>query len=1112
MNLPSFLYVFEASAGAGKTFALVTRYLSIILSRQAGYRSVLAVTFTNKATAEIKERILRILYGLTLLGNPSGSSDPAAKQAAAYLPDLKKALNGSGDEVIKRAREVLRDLLFDYSFFSVYTIDSFFQRVMREFARETGLPFGYVIELDNRQAVAESVDRMLEESRPGEPLFRFLVDFVDRYSEEGKWDIRTKLIREGSQVFSENFLVPGSSNPLELISKFQQELYKIIKSYETRIKELGKTGMEILEKYGMVPEDFSYKKSSVPSMFPKMMEGNLHHTSYFIRALDDPENILPKSDRNDTEKQHLVHHELLPLFREIAQYYTTHFPAYAAATSLVSTLHVYGVQIMLREYIHRWIREENRFLIAEVNRFLKGIIGNNELPFIYEKIGQHFRYYLLDEFQDTSHFQYHNLRPLLKDSLARGDDLMLVGDIKQSIFRWRNSDWAIMVKEVPKDFLPEQIKSVPLKKNYRSRENIVRFNNAFFRIAPEVLMEAYINKIREMNKQRPLMAIDDVSEYTELIRTAYSFDKLRQDLPDNKDVSGGYVYFRFFSKKDHDNWQDAASAAVCEKVDSLIRDGYEPGQIALLVRKNEEGARMVRDLIAWQQEHPDSPRFSVISDEALDLDQSVAVRLVIEWLQLMQQPDDLLIFSRFYYTVLRPVIPVDAKPRPLTDASAAGMTGRERWKYFLSGLDEIFFDRLGGLPLTEIIREVIRYFGLGKLSGEVPFLYALENKALDHTLQGGTGISSFLNWWEEQGKDEKIPMPEGLNAVRVMTIYKAKGLGMDVVILPFADWAFEITGGNNPDILWCHSDRKPFDMMRDIPVVSKNLLLHSLFSKEYLHEKVSRYIDNLNLVYVSLTRAISQMYVFACSDKGTATTGTFIYNVMEKLKEERDDDVLKMRDVHTQEQDVAEFGSYEPPGEKRVTPVPETVGEFPVTPVLHRVRFLPRGRKYFLLKKTGQTEKIDRGNLFHELLAGIYTSADIEPVVRRTVREGMIPVNEEQQYVERLRKIIRDPEAAGWFSGTWEVLNEMPLIRPDGAFLRPDRVMVRDKEVVVVDYKFGEKEEPGYRSQVKRYMKSLSGMGYVPVTGVIWYVTLEKKEFIHPEKKENDGRKNISLG
>lgn len=1077
MNASALLYLYTASAGSGKTFALVVRYLSMILSSNTGYRSVLAVTFTNKATAEIKERILKILYQLARKG--SGVPD-ANNEAAPYLAQLSNLLGTGEQEICKRAATVLRNLLIEYSFFSVHTIDSFFQRILREFARETGLPFGYAVELDNRQAIIESVDKLLAETTPGEPLFRHLVAFTRSFSEEGKWDIRSRLIREGAQVFQEDFRNLVDPDPLKKIHELQKELDRIVARYEATIKEYGNKGNGILQKHHLTPEDFYQKRRSAPMAFSGMASGNFKPNSYFAQAVEDPDKLL-SSNEQSLALITVAKTEIHPLLVRIAGYYRAEYPKVVSAKLLRHTLFVYGIQLMLRKYVHQWIREENRFLIGEVNRFLRDLIGNNELPFIYEKIGQHFRHFLIDEFQDTSRFQYENFRPLILDALARGDDSMVVGDIKQSIYRWRNSDWTIMVRDIPGDIPEEQLRQVPLTTNFRSRKEIVRFNNRFFLSAPETMSAIFREKVHKTIDKSYLLDQPGLDEHTDLIPAVYDPRELVQEVPEGSDTEGGYVAFRFLDNEDG-TWKERATFYACQQVETLIRDGFSPRDIALLVRTNDEGTQLVNALIHWQEDHHGCPAFPVISDDALTLSQSASVRMIIHFLRWIIQPGEPLAFATFYYDYYRVCEHRPADPVP--PDGFAGKSPRELWETYLPELDPDIPVRLTHTPLHDMVREAAKCFGLLDIAGEIPFLYALEHNILDHLSEGGTGISSFLDWWDQKGQEGKIPMPEGVDAVRVMTIFKAKGLGMEVVLLPYADWEFEKRGNRSSDIIWARPEEHPFNLLPELPVPVKSEMVHSLFRRAYLSEKTARYIDNLNLLYVAFTRAINQLYVFTNSKSTAGNTGDLIGRV---VSEPQWDSVPRTSSgTESGYADrIMEFGKYETKGSRTEQPLPETIQVLHGTGTYGKLKFRTTGRDFFVLEKTGAAEQINRGNLYHHLFERIKTTQDVETAVVSAVKDGMISKREKDEYLKKIYEFLKQPEVSEWFDGSWEVFNERTFISANGRTFRPDRVMVREGRAWVVDYKTGE-EESRYAGQVKRYMNILYDLGFKPVRGTLW--------------------------
>ncbi len=1093
------LKVYHASAGTGKTFALVLNYLTLLMRDPEKYRHILAVTFTNKATAEMKGRIVRVLFGLSKTGLSGYEHLEEVQEAAAYLKNMPEELKESREMVRNRAVRALRMILYDYSSFSVQTIDSFFQRVLRGFARELNLQFGYNIELDTKTTLERVVDLFMKSVDEKPMLLEWLVKFMDEESEEsGKWDIRKLIVARGNQIFSEQFkmITPGELERItdkDFIGKeYLRRLQQIIHVFDQRMQAYGREGLTAMEAGRVEVSDFSSGKNGVAGIFQKLANGNYKFGKRFLGALGDSAVWLTAKNRRDPWLTQVVDEHLQPLIIRIYTYFMNNYTAYYTALAIRSQIYMLGILSDLRSQLFRWMREENLFLITEVGAFIREVIGQNEMPFIYEKLGQVYRHYMIDEFQDTSYIQYENLKPLVKNSISSGYLSLIVGDIKQSIYRWRNGDWEIMGVRLPRDFAGDQMKKKILKHNNRSLEKVVRFNNAFFISAPVSLWTLYESGFKNFLKEHPFFErIPGLDNQKAILDQIYSGDEVTQEVVPGR--QGGYVSVRFLEDNGDDDWKKKASKKVAEKIETLLSEGYHPGQIVLLVRTNEEGREITRFLLERQNAGKNTSFYPLVSEDSLYLTGSVAVRFVVAFIRYLSDPEDLLNFAVLWYLYVQITDEeaVNGLPR-YHEKLLEEVRGPERIFTFIPPVTPDWIARLYSLPLTETVQEIIRFFSLHERAGEVPFLYTFQNLLTDFINKKSAAPAAFLDWWDEQGDTVSLQMPEEVEAVRVMTIHKAKGLGAEVVIIPYADWNFEHNGGR--ESLWCRPQEEPFNRISMVPVNYRKELLKTYFRKDYLNEHFAKYIDSLNLLYVAFTRAGERLYVYSVTGKRTGDTARLLKETLQSVITGREThDKLQKAGLHVDETgNIFEAGDLFSPGTV-ASAGGVVVDRYPVHTAFDRLRIVRQGQRFFILTGAGYQEKIDRGNLYHTLLAGIRTKEDLEPVLRQSVAAGQIPKADFEPMKTEIGKFLQQPDVEDWFSGKWEVRNEATIIHQDGRMLRPDRVMIRENEVVVVDYKFGETEEEQYVSQVRKYVESLKNMGYKNVSGVIWYVLLNKR-------------------
>ncbi len=1092
------LKIYHASAGTGKTFTLVKSYLTLLLGDEQVFRHILAMTFTNKATAEMKDRILHVLYGLSQTGLPVHEKEREVKEARLYLQEIPSLVSLPSMTVRKKARKALQMILYEYPAFSVQTIDSFFQRVLRGFARELDLPFAYEMEFDDKRVLGEVVDRLLLQAGEEEELLKWLTQMIEEAGDEsGKWDIKELLLQQGKDIFTEEFK-SLSKDVLEKLTdrsflrRYMSDLKEVMDTFEKKMEELGRRGLQIFQENGVDENDFSNKKNGIAGIFKsfaegtKIKNGEKIFTDTKVKALGDETLWLTKDKRKDLRLAHLVASQLAPLAREIQQYYQDHASAYYAARLIRERLHMLGIMADLRQQLYRWMQVENRLLISETGSFLRGIIGSNEIPFIYEKTGQYYSHYMIDEFQDTSRIQYENLLPLIRNSMAAGGESLIVGDIKQSLYRWRNGDWRIMYRDIYGDLHLDPGVKKRLNVNFRSLEKIVHFNNSFFVTAGEELWKIYRKGISKYIKEND----PAFNKQREVLATIYAEEEVVQQVPDK--AEGGYVSVRFMQEDEGSSLERALeeTASLIDRL--LLQEGWSPGDILILVRSNKDGREVVRYLLERQQNRTEAAMYPLISQDSLYLAASLGVRFIISFLKYLTDPDDLVNFATLWALYDR--LQGNSSLPSFHQQDMASLSPEKRVFLFLPDGEAPWLDQLMLRPLPEVVQEIILHFALQDRREDVPFLYALQNFLGDLVHRNSMDVTDFLEWWDDTGWEKSLQLPEEVDAVRVMTIHKAKGLGAPVVIMPLANWDIEMNSGSGGKVLWCHPSSAPFDKVPLVPVGYNKKMLLSDFSGDFLEERFSSYLDNLNLLYVAFTRARERLYVFVPRKKRGKELVTLLGNTLKTLA--KPPDPGKEQDIAPvilqKDEDLYEAGQPSPPpGKKKSTGM--DVGDYPAGTALGRLRIARKGREEFLLEKGGYKERIDKGTLYHTLLAEVITADDVQKAVEKVVKAGMAGGGgEKERLANEIRGFLRQPGVADWFSGRYQVKTETDIILPGGTVLRPDRVMTSGEEAVVVDYKFGEAVEEKYIAQVRRYMEALKKMSYKKVKGFVWYVMLNK--------------------
>ena len=506
------LLVYKASAGSGKTFTLAVEYIKLLILNPRAYRQILAVTFTNKATAEMKERILTQLYGIW-------KADPASD---AYLKRIKEDLNSSSlsdKELRQRAGMALQYMLHDYSRFRVETIDSFFQSVMRNLARELELSPNLNIELNNADVLSDAVDSMIEKLTPSSPVLAWLLDYInERIADDKRWNVSNEVKSFGRNIFDESYIERGEGLRLKLRSPETIKLYRdVLREMETDALEQMKGFYDQfegeLDGHALVPEDLKGGARGIGSYFRKLRDGRLTDkdvlNATLQNSLADAKNWTTKTSSRKDEIIRLAETSLIPLLQDAERLRPQ--KSRTINSCRLSLQHLNKLQLLnhIDEEVRTLNREHNRFLLSDTNALLHKLVHEGDSSFVFEKIGANIRNVMIDEFQDTSRMQWDNFRLLLLEGLSQGADSLIVGDVKQSIYRWRNGDWGILnslgsSQSQPQLYnnssqlsFPFPVRVETLKVNRRSETNVINFNNRLFTAAVDYLNSLHLEELKE---------------------------------------------------------------------------------------------------------------------------------------------------------------------------------------------------------------------------------------------------------------------------------------------------------------------------------------------------------------------------------------------------------------------------------------------------------------------------------------------------------------------------------------------------------------------------------------------------------------------------------------
>ena len=1062
MKTDSNLTIYKASAGSGKTFRLAVRYITMLVRNPQSYSTILAVTFTNKATAEMKQRILSQLYGI---GHRLESSQ-------GYYNEIRKAIPTYTEDTIRHnATLALDSILQDYGHFRVETIDSFFQGILRGLARELQLGNGLSIELDTGKVISDAVDDFLAnldpdpKSQDRRNVQRFIMGKIEN---DSNWNIDVSLKKFSKELFSEIFMQKGEDlkrileNP-DAIRDYQENLTSardaVLPGMQKEVIGIGLEIQAAMTAAGHSTDDFS---SHIKTAIQRIISGeilNKELSDTMLAACSNPSKFFTK----DTLKAYpsllaLAEREFchrLDRVREIHEEYSFYAHSYGAALQYLYEL---SLLLSVRSRIDAQNREQGRFVLADTPKML-GDLKQGDTSFVFEKTGSFTDHVMIDEFQDTSVLQWRNLYLLLLECLSRGRECLVVGDVKQSIYRWRNSDWNILNTGI-EEKLGQYCRIETMSDNYRSHNAVIDFNNRLFPQAEKAVQE-YVRSLTGS--------------------TFPALDKAYADVCQNcrKDSAQGYVSASIISTKlKGQELDDDICRRISDSIDSLTAAGVLQSDIAILCRKTDEISRIA----SWFATNRSDCR--MISSEAFRLDSSVSVRILIGALRWIAEHSDRVSLATMLWEWKTAVMQ--------SELVIQDISSDEMEKYLpeqLAGKWEM----LRQMPLYELVEKLYVDLDLGKVKGEDGYIFTFFDTVSDWLKHNPGDIQVFLTDWDDKLHKNAIPSTD-TDGIRLMTIHKSKGLEFHTVIVPFCDWAVTKQG----DKLWVRPEQTPFDRIPLLPVGFNEKLHTSVFEKEYAGEVGQQAVDNLNLLYVAFTRAESNLIVFASrhNSKGNSTCNVLENSLKAAFDCESGEDGITYTSGTICPHREKELKASDNPFDCVVET--EDIAMCSLPP---NAQFRQSGESVRFTRSAGdpedrQEDYIKRGNLLHSLFSTIRTESDIDTQVDSLFGQGII---DSRAQADRLKADIRDHiEKSGvrdWFDGKYRLFNETSILFRDNGVMqtrRPDRVMIMpDGRAVVVDFKFGTEREE-YHHQVQEYMDLLRKMGFENVEGHIWYVYKNK--------------------
>ena len=1040
MQRPSFS-IFDASAGSGKTYALVKEYLKIILvaKKNDAYRNILAITFTNKAVHEMKSRIVGSLSEF--------AKDEPSEKAQDLMQDLAIDTELSIIEIKIKSQQIIKHIIHNYAAFDISTIDKFTHKVIRAFAHDLNLPMTFEVTLDTENLLIEAVDAIIAQAGEDETLTKLLIDFtMEKTDDDKSWDISREILDTGRLVLNENNRNEISHFQDKSIAEFVEIKNKLSEACKVLEKEnvvFAEEALLLIEKNGIDAKSFS--AGHFPKHLLSIQEGKFNPKNKTYHEFDDIK-------INKTAKDRAIIENIIPdLLQILDRIYKTFekrdfYKAFLKNITPLSLLNTVSNELAKIQ------SEQNVLSISEFNAIIHREIQNQPAPFIYERLGERYRHFFIDEFQDTSEMQWQNLIPLIDNATSSEIDgekgtLMIVGDPKQSIYRWRGGkaeQFIDLSKEQNPFNNPEKVLE-HLDKNYRSYSQVIQFNNDFFQLLS--------NEFEHL-------------DYKDLYEN-HSHQK-------TNDKTGGYVNISFIPKvetsEDEEETLDKTELfvlATLNTIQKVIKEGFEYKDIVILTRKRSQGIAIANYLT--EQKIP------LLSSETLLIQNATEVRLIIHLLKYLKNSSDLESKANFLQYLAQNI----QDQMPVHDFIAKGMsliqeTDFENW--LTSFNVELSFRNIRKKSLYEAVEVIISKF-LNPTISNAYVQYFLDI-VLERDIRNQAGISDFINFWDKNAEKFSIPSPEGNNAVRIMTIHKSKGLEFPVVIFPFAE---EDYNRKPKDKLWLNAGEENIGLPK---VLIDNSSAVEGFGEEaslvYNQKKQEELLDNINVLYVALTRAEEQLYVISnmnLSRKGEIPKNNMCTFFINYLMSKGEFDESKL---------VYEFGNLiKLSVDKKHLDGSKTI---PLVTEILNPKNIKIAQREALMWGTHQQEAIEYGNVVHEILSFVKTKVDVDLAITKSIESGLINFGQKETVYKSMQEIVNHSELSIYFSAENEVLNEQTIIQKQGKTIKPDRMVInKDKEVFLLDYKTGTHNSK-YQLQLENYQHAIELMGYKVVKKALVYI------------------------
>jgi ATP-dependent exoDNAse (exonuclease V) beta subunit len=1037
MQKPAFS-IYDASAGSGKTYTLVKEYLKIILlsSKNDAYRNILAITFTNKAVHEMKSRVVESLSEF--------SKDSPSEKALQLMHDILKEINENLEEkshwnpksIQEKAKSIIKNLIHNYAAFDISTIDKFTHKVIRAFAHDLNLPITFEVSLDTENLLTEAVDAIIAQAGEDETLTNLLVDFtMEKTDDDKSWDVSREIMDTGRLILNENNREEITHFNNKTIAEFveiKNKLGELSKQIEAETVDLVTESLLLIEKNGIDLKSFS--GGYFPKHLVSIQEGKFNPANKTYHEFDDIK-------INKTAKDGAIIESIIPQLLELLKSIYTKFEKRNFYEAFLKNITPLSLLNTVSNELAKIQKEQNILSIAEFNKLINEQIQNQPAPFIYERLGERYKHFFIDEFQDTSEMQWQNLIPLIDNALVSEDlqgergSLMLVGDPKQSIYRWRGGK-AEQFIELSKDKNPfnnPDKKPFTLDTNYRSYSEVIDFNNNFF---------GFLSK--EFQNE----------DYKDLY--------LNHSHQKTNSKKGGFVSISFIPKIEKEELDEDSLdrnelylEATFKKIEESKANGFRNKDIVILTRKKSQGTAIAN--------HLTENGIPILSSESLLIGASSEVQCVIHILRYLKNNNDLEAKANFLYYLANN----QQDALPVHDFIFQGIEQKneKEFQIWLSqfGL-EFSFENSRKKSLYEATEIIIsKVIPMAKRNAYVQYFLDI---VLERDIKNQAGISDFLTYWDKNGEKLSIPSPEGNDAVRIMTIHKSKGLEFPVVIFPFAEEDFSRSPKQK---MWLNADEEIVGLPKAL--VDKSSKVEGYgedASQIYNQKKQEDLLDTVNVLYVALTRAEEQLHVISAMN--IKRDGSLPNNLSSFFIEFLEDKGFEETNF-TYEFGQAKKLSVDTKTEKTTQVIPQIASTL-------NPKSIKIAQRESVMWNTKQQNAIEYGNTIHEILSFIKIKNDIDLAITKAIENGLIVFTQKEEVTKTINEIVNHHDLIDFFAAGTKVLNEQTIIQKEGNLVKPDRMVLNsNNEIYLLDYKTGS-HLPKYKAQLENYQNAIESMGF----------------------------------